>query len=258
MPQLEQGYSLGSFAPSGELVTRVTALRPGGALTVIGIDQAQFSEVLSGTASAPRMLRLDLSGVATTPLAIDRILTDLADLAAAMWPNWVIPEFPEVPHLQARWHRAAMRFASKGNRPRFPRLVREIEFANLLSVLPDLVLLADVDPMRSERAAPIIAALEWCRRQGVAVVVLFGEEPAPEAPWDLLLYSAVIVGPWPVEPATRRLILPPSCDGTSQGSAIERRMREALKAAPDLAGLFEDEVTLQLGALGPTPRVDLL
>jgi very-short-patch-repair endonuclease len=25
-----------------------------------------------------------------------------------------------------------------------------------------------------------------------------------------------------------------------------------------LAGLFEDEVTLQLGALGPTPRVDLL
>jgi very-short-patch-repair endonuclease len=35
-------------------------------------------------------------------------------------------------------------------------------------------------------------------------------------------------------------------------------MREALQAAPDLAGLFEDEVTLQLGALGPTPRVDLL
>ena len=35
-------------------------------------------------------------------------------------------------------------------------------------------------------------------------------------------------------------------------------MREALRAAPDLAGLFEDEVTLQLGPLGPTPRVDLL
>ena len=35
-------------------------------------------------------------------------------------------------------------------------------------------------------------------------------------------------------------------------------MREALRATPDLAGLFEDEVTLQLGALGPMPRVDLL
>jgi very-short-patch-repair endonuclease len=35
-------------------------------------------------------------------------------------------------------------------------------------------------------------------------------------------------------------------------------MREALHAAPDLAGLFEDEVTLQLGPLGLTPRVDLL
>jgi very-short-patch-repair endonuclease len=31
-----------------------------------------------------------------------------------------------------------------------------------------------------------------------------------------------------------------------------------MQTAPDLAGLFEDEITLQLGALGPTPRVDLL
>ena len=43
-----------------------------------------------------------------------------------------------------------------------------------------------------------------------------------------------------------------------RGSAVERRMREALRAAPDLSGLFEDEVMLQLGPLGPTPRVDLL
>jgi hypothetical protein len=33
------------------------------------------------------------------------------------------------------------------------------------------------------------------------------------------------------------LILP-SSDITSQGSAMERRMREALRATPDLAGLF--------------------
>lgn len=35
-------------------------------------------------------------------------------------------------------------------------------------------------------------------------------------------------------------------------------MRNALQTAPDLAGLFEDEVTLQLDPLGLTPRVDLL
>jgi hypothetical protein len=77
-------------------------------------------------------------------------------------------------------------------------------------------------------------------------------------PWDLLLYDAVMVEPSPVEPAAHRLILSPSSDIASRGSTIERRMREALRAAPDLAGLFEDEVTLRLGALGLTPRVDLL
>ena len=35
-------------------------------------------------------------------------------------------------------------------------------------------------------------------------------------------------------------------------------MREALRTMPDLADLFEDQVTVRLGPLGPTPRVDLL
>jgi len=258
MSQSQQGYSSGLLAPNGKLVTKLMALRPGGAVTLIGLGQAQLGEVLSGTPSALRMLRLDFVGVATTALAIDRILNDLADLAAALWPDWDGPESPKLlPLLLPAWRRAATRFASAGRRPRFPLLARETEFAHLLSVLPGLVLVAEVDSLRSERAAPIIAALDWCRRYGAAVVTLLGEEPAPEAPWDLLLYDAVIVEPLPVEPAARRLILP-SADIASRGSAIERRMREALQAAPDLAGLFEDEVTLQLGALGLTPRVDLL
>src|ERR1700722_18756389 len=73
MLQSQQGYSL---APNGELATKLMALRPGGAVTVIGLHQAQLGEVLSGTSSAPRMLRLDLTGVATTALAIGRILDD--------------------------------------------------------------------------------------------------------------------------------------------------------------------------------------
>jgi very-short-patch-repair endonuclease len=237
------------------------ALRPGVALTLIGLGHSQLGGVLAGISSAPRMLRLDFVGVANTTLAIDRILDDLAELAEAAWPwpDWDETESSKFsPALLPEWRLAATRLASEGHRPRFPRLAREIELTHLLSALPSLVLLAEVDPMRSERAAPVIAALEWSRRHGAAVVALFGEEPPSETPWDLLLYGAVIVEPTPVEPAARRMILPPSSDMRSGGSAIERRLRKALQATPDLAGLFEDEVTLQLGALGPTPRVDLL
>jgi Protein of unknown function (DUF559) len=249
-----QAYS-GSLAQNGELVTKLMALRRGGTLTLIGLSQARLGEVVSNMPSSPRMLRLDFAGVGTTALAIERVLDDLADLAAALWPDWDDPESP-LPRLLSAWRRAATRFAAAGRRPRFRRLARETEVAHLLSVLPSLLLLGEVDSLRGERAAPIIAALEWCRRHGAAVVFLLAEQPVPEAPWDRLLCEAVIVQSL-VEPAARRLILS-SSDITSRGSAIERRMREALHAAPDLAGLFEDEITLQLGALGPTPRVDLL
>ena len=258
MPRLNWGYSPGLLAPDGDVMGKLVALRPGSAMTIIGLGQAQLDEVLAGRSTAPRMLRLDLTGVSTASVAIDRILNDLADLAAALWPDWDGIETPTLlPGLLPSWRRAATRFAAAGRRPRFTRIARETELLHLLSVLPGLVLLAEVDALRSERAAPIIAALDWCRRHGAAVVFLLGEEPASKSPWDVLLYEAVIVEPLPIEPALRRLILPPSDDGL-RGSAIERRMREALRAAPDLAGLFEDEVTLQLGVLGPTPRVDLL
>jgi Protein of unknown function (DUF559) len=251
-------YSSGSPSRNDEFVTKLMALRPGGALTIIGLGQFRLSEIMSLTPSAPCMLRLDFADVVTTALAIDRILDDLADLATALWPNWNATDSPErLPRPLAAWRRAAMRSASGGRRPRFPWLARETEFAHLLSVLQGLVLLAEVDPLRGERAAPIIAALEWCCRHGAAVVVLLGEEPLPVAPWDRLLYEALMFEPLPVGRALQRLILP-SSDMASRGSAVERRMREALRAAPDLAGLFEDEITLQLGALGPTPRVDLL
>jgi hypothetical protein len=258
MPEFKQEYFSGRSGLNDELITKLAALRPSEAITFIGLGQARLCDVLSRTSFAPRMLRLDFGGVATAALAIERILDDLADLAAGLWPDWHGPELPElVPRLLPAWRRAAIRLASAGRRPRFSRLPRETELTHLLSVLPGLVLLAEVDPLREERAAPMIAALDWCRRHGAAVVTLLGEEPAHEAPWDVLLYDAMIVEPLPIEPAARRLI-PPSFGTASSGSATERRMREALRAAPDLVGLFEDEVTLQLGPLGPTPRVDLL
>jgi hypothetical protein len=253
-----QAHPSEPVARNGELLRKLTALRPGEILTLIGLGQAQVSEVLSQMSFAPRMLRLDFAGITITALAIDRILDDLADVATALWPDWGATDSPQLSRrLLPMWRRAAMRCASTGRRPRFRRLARETELAHLLSVIPELVLLGEVDSLRCERAAPIIAALDWCRRYGAPVVALLAEQPTSTTPWDLLLHNAVIVEESPVEPAARRLILP-SPAITSRGSAIERRMREALRAAPDLTGLFEDEVTLQLDALGLTPRVDLL
>src|SRR5271163_4539528 len=113
MLQLQQAYPSGSLAQNGKLVTRLMALRRGEALTVIGLGQTQLGDVLSRMSSSPRMLRLDFVGVATTALAIERILDDLADLAAALWPDWDGPESPKLlPRLLPAWRRAASRFAS--------------------------------------------------------------------------------------------------------------------------------------------------
>ncbi len=158
--------------------------------------------------------------------------------------------------IQFSWRRAAARLVRVGRRPRFRRLSPELELDQLLRTLSGLVLLADVDPTRSDHAAPIIATLEWCRRHGAIVVALLAEQPPCEPPWDRLLHGAFAVERQ-IEPALHRL-LPPLELETLRGSAIEKRMREALRADGELSGLFDDEVTLSLGPLGPSPRVDLL
>jgi hypothetical protein len=230
-------HSSGSSSRNDELVAKLMALRPGGHLTVIGLGQVRLIQILSLTPSAPRMLQLDFARVSTTALAIDRILDDLADLATALWPYWNATDSPErLTRPLTTWRRAAIHSASGGRRPRFPRFARETEIGYLLSVLSGIVLLAEVDSQRSERAAPIIAALEWCQRHGAAVVALFAEEPRLATPWDRLLHGAIIFEHSPVEPAVQRLI-PPSISLMARGSAIERRIREALSTTPDLAGL---------------------
>ena len=247
-----------SVARGVDLTARVAALRPGSTLTLVGLSQAELSAALAENPLMPYLLKLDLVGAMTAATAIGRILDDLADLAVALWSQWATTESSKRPTpFWSSWRRAATRFVLAGRRPRFPWLARETELANLLSVLPHLVLLAEVDPLRHERAAPLIATLEWCSRHAAAIVILLPEKPAPEPPWDRLLHRAVTIERPPAESAAQRLISPPTAMAM-RGSAIERRMREALQAASDLVGLFEDEVTLRLGPLGPTPRVDLL
>ena len=196
------------------------------------------------------MLRLDLVGVVSPTEVIRRVLDDLADLALVTWPRW--PPSPLAP-----WRRAADRLASAGLRPRFSDAVAAAtQFEALHPAASAPILIFPIDHSRAERAAPLIEALEWCCRHGAASVALLTEVPPLEPPWDRILHDAVIEERLPPAPALERLV--PSLSPRSRGSAVERRMRAALRDAADLAGLFEDEQTLRLGPLGPTPRVDLL
>ncbi|MEA2983972.1 MAG: hypothetical protein QOD94_226 [Alphaproteobacteria bacterium] len=239
-----------------EVADTLSVLRPGEALTVIGLDVAQLGRLLSQRASTRCVLRLDLRDTETASLAIERILDDLAALAV-LWPDWPEPDPSQVPTpWMPRWRLAALRSVSAGRVPRFRRLAPRTELIHLLSVLPDLILLSEVDPLRASRAAPVISACEWCRQHGATVGTLLAEMPASEPPWDRLLYGAIVVQRPPAEPALQRLILQP-LESMFRGSLIESRMRAALHAAPDLSGLFEDEVVLTLGE-GLTPRVDLV
>ena len=159
------------LGPAAGLATKLTGLRAGDSLTIVGLNSFELNRALAGLTSARRLLRLEFLSTSTAPLAIERILDDLAELAASAWPNWEGWEQSQAnPKLLGDWHLAATRLASEGRHPRFPRLAHEIEFVHLLSVFPELLLLAEIDPARRDRAAPIIEALTWAQRHGAAVV----------------------------------------------------------------------------------------
>ena len=215
-------------------------------LTLLGIEAAAIRLPYG----APLLLRLDVTGITGHTAAIARILDDLATLALAAWPAW-----PEAK--LATWGRAAGHLAAAGRAPRFRSLAAELQFPELLAAAGAPILMFPLDPLRPERAAPLIAALEWSCRHGAAAVAVLAEQPVPRPPWDRVLHSALSLHPDP-EPPGDRLVPPlPPVKGPA-GSAAERRMRAALAADRELAGLFDDEVTVLLGPLGPTPRVDLL
>ena len=239
----------GDYPPERDqdgLAARIQALRAGAVLTLIGLDAA----TLHLPPGAPRLLRLELAGIVGHGAAIARILDDLAALALVAWPDWPEPALPG-------WGRAAARLAAAGRPPRFRSLAWETQFTALHAAAGAPHLAFPIDPMRPERAAPLIATLEWCCRYGASAVVTLAEMPPAGPPWDRVLHDALLLETFPM-PAIARLVPPSPAAGAARGSAVEARMRGALAADSDLAGLFEDEVMLRLGPLGPTPRVDLL
>lgn len=237
-----------SESSDSELALRLRSLQSGNLLTIVGINATTLANHLP--VDARRLLRLDLAGVSVAQTAIARILDDLASLALAAWPVWPQP-------LLSSWGRAAARLACAGRPPRFRQVAAEIQLSELLAAAGAPALIFTLDPGRRERADALIATLEWCRRHGAAVVATVAEAPPLGAPWDRVMQGAIAFEDVP-EPLASRLILPLSPAPRFRGSTVERRMREALAADSELTGLLENEVTVSLGPLGPTPRVDLL
>lgn len=225
---------------------RLDSLCCGEQLTLVAMDGGMLA---SRVAATRPLLWLDWAGVHEAGPIVGRILDDLSDLALASWPAWP-------PSSLASWRRAADRLAAAGRRPRFARLPPRTQFAALYPAAASPVLVFSVDPTRSVRAAPAIAAAEWAREGGGAVLILFAAAPPAAPPWDRVLYGALTLDAAPPTPAATRLVVPPR-DAVA-GSAIEQRMRRAIGDDPGLSGLFDHEVTLRLGPLGPTPRVDMV
>jgi hypothetical protein len=108
MLQLHQSYSSGSLAQNGELVTKLEALRRGGTLTLVGLNQTQLGEVLSRMSSSPRMLRLRL---AQSDTFVRKLIA--ARLAPAYAKAGIAPKSATHPFTDA-----AIRSASAGMTPR--------------------------------------------------------------------------------------------------------------------------------------------
>ena len=246
--------SADAISTASTAVRNLRALRPGAAATVIGLSgEALLAAAARATPDERRLLLVDPGDGGGAEAVIARILEDLAELALAAWPDWPAPADPS--RVPASWRRAADRLAEAGRRPLFRSVVGEIQFRALHAAAGAPVLAVPIDPVRPGRAAPLIAAAEWCRRHGAATAALLPETPAPEPPWDRILHGALLVAPSPPVSALSRLAPQPTAG--PRGSTVERRMRVALAADPDLVGLFADEVTLRLGPAF-TPRVDLL
>ncbi|WP_237477657.1 endonuclease domain-containing protein [Lichenibacterium dinghuense] len=240
---------LPGLAP-GDLGPAVARLAPGRRLVLVGADRRGASELLWAEADLGRsVLFLAPADARGAGAVVGRLLDDLGDLALARWPDWPGAE-------AGPWRRAAGRLAAAGRAPRLRRADPGTEFAGLRGAVDPrgLAVVAEVDPASARRARGTVEALEWCAARGAPTVALLPHRPAPEPPYDRLLYGARALLPAP-EPAAERFIAQP---GTPHpGSETERRIRAALDRDAELGPLFACNRLVTDAGLR-RPRVDLL
>jgi uncharacterized protein DUF559 len=237
------------------------------AADLIGIDRDGVGDALRAQPEASRSALLLESAARNAEGILDDLIDDLADLAFARFPQWygrgemtvdeLIAFAKSDPNVSAPWLRAAAKRAAAGYVPRLRRTTKQFEFVQLMQVVDacNPMLIAHIDPVAPERAAPVIAALEWCTRQGASVVAALAARPPAIAPYDRVLYGALDVVR-DVTPAQARFIAPRS--RAHHASAIEQRVEAALQRDPELRPLFSCNEIVPIEGCGLQPRVDLL
>lgn len=245
-----------SWRPSQIVLTdvgrRISILEPGERLTLVGIDRDGVGDALRAEPEGLRgalLLEAAVDGAVETIMG--RLLDDLAELALDRWPHW------DEAAAFAPWLRAATKRASAGHRPRFRKVAKTLEFAQLMRVLEPAgpILVAAVDPAAPARAAAAIQVLEWCAAQGASVVAAFATMPPLAPPYDRILYGALEVVR-EIEPVQARFI--PRGPRPHHASAIEQRVEAALRRDPELGPLFVCNQIAPIPGPGTPPRVDLL
>lgn len=245
--------------PRAALGPRIQDLRPGERLVLVGIGRDGIGAALDAAEATRRgVLFLAFDSARTPEAVLDGLLDDLENLALARWPDWDGLDAASADlSLSRPWFRAAAKRAKAGLPPRFRRLDRGFELAQLLRAIDSagVALVAEIDPSSPLRAAASIAALERCAACGAAVVVALPAAPPPVPPYDRILYGAHAVVSAPAAVAARFI---PARSRAHPASAVERRMEDALARDAELAGLFEGNARVRLGGGRFVPRVDLL
>ena len=235
-----------------EVGRRISMLEPGERLTLVGIDRDGVGDALRSEQEGSRgALLLEEAADGAVESILGRLLDDLAELALDRWPHW---------HEEAAfapWLRAATRRASVGHRPRFRKIAKTLEFAQLMRVLEPAgpILVAAVDPAAPAHAAASIQVLEWCAAQGASVVAALATLPPLAPPYDRILYGALEVVR-ATEPVQARFI--PRGPRPHHASLVEQRVEAALSRDPELAPLFICNQIAPILGPGTPPRVDLL
>jgi very-short-patch-repair endonuclease len=251
----------------GGVAARVLALNGGERLTLIGIDRDGVGDALRAQPEASRGALLLESAARNAEAILDDLIDDLSDLCFARFPKWygrgemtideMIAFAKSNPNVSVPWLRASAKRAAAGYVPRFRRTAKKFEFAQLMQVVDSSspVLIADIDPIVPESAAPVIAALEWCASQGASVIAAFAARPPATAPYDRVLYGALDVVR-EVATAQERFIA--SRSRAHHASAIEQRIEATLRSDPELGPLFSCNEIVPIEGYGLQPRVDLL
>jgi very-short-patch-repair endonuclease len=251
-----------------DVASRVLNLACGERLTLVGIAAEEVRHLLRANRQDHRSaLLLEESGSRSVDAILDGVLDDLAAVALARFPHWYGHANATVEKLitfarsngrvSGPWIRAAAKRSAAGHSPRFRKAAKHFEFTQLMQAIDtcDPVLIAAIDPMLPDRAAPTIAVVEWCARQGASVAAIFPVPPPLFAPYDRLLYGALKVVR-EMAPAPTRFIA--ARTRAHHASAIEQRVEAALRRDLELSPLFSCNETVPIDGFGPQPRVDLL